>query len=94
VRDLQPADECECRYILIADGNLGKLALEVVDVGLEDVTLPYLDGNEVIVVLLSFSALGKRLFEEGFKLDENETLSVDSDLNESTSLWWMKINLP
>jgi len=33
VRDLQPTDECEYRDIILAIGNLGKLALEVVDVG-------------------------------------------------------------
>ena len=32
-------------------------------------------------------ALKKRLFVEGLGLDGNEILSVDSDLNESTSLW-------
>ena len=35
---MQSADDCECRYIFIAIGNLGKLALEVVNVGLEAVT--------------------------------------------------------
>jgi len=25
---------------------------------------------------------------EGFGLDENEILSMDSNLNESTGLWW------
>ena len=32
--------------------NFGKLALEVADVELEVVTLPHLDGKEVVVVLL------------------------------------------
>jgi len=40
------------------------------------------------------SALGKRIFMEGFELDGKETLSVNSDLNESTNLWWIKISLP
>ena len=38
--------------ILITVGNFGKLALKVADVRLETVTLPHLDGEEVIVVLL------------------------------------------
>jgi len=36
----------------------------------------------------------ERLFEESFELDRKETLSVDSDLNKNTSLWWTKIGLP
>jgi len=50
---MQSADDCECRYIFIAIGNLGKLALEVVNVGLEAVTLPHLDGGEVVFFLAS-----------------------------------------
>ena len=53
VRDLQSADERECRYIFTAVGNLGKLALKVVNVGLEAVTLPHLDGGEVVFFLAS-----------------------------------------
>ena len=42
VRDLQSSDECECRDIFTAVENLGKLALEVPNVGFEAVTLPIL----------------------------------------------------
>jgi len=53
VRDLQPADECECRDILTAVRNLGKLALGVDDEGLEAITLPHLNKEEMVVVLLA-----------------------------------------
>jgi len=43
VRNLQFADECECGYIFIAVENLDKLALKVADIGLEAITLPYLN---------------------------------------------------
>jgi len=39
VRNLQSADEDECRDIFIAVGNLGELVLEVADVRLEIVVL-------------------------------------------------------
>ena len=51
VRDLQFVDERECRYIFTAVENLGKLVLEVADIGLEVITLPYFDGEEVVVLL-------------------------------------------
>jgi len=54
VRDLQSADECECRDVLT--GDLGELALEVADARFEAVALPHLNGEKVVVVLLSFSA--------------------------------------
>jgi len=38
-------------------------------------------------------AQGERIFVEGSVLDENEILSMDSALNESTILWWMKNQL-
>jgi len=44
----------------------------------------------VTICLFLSSALWKRLFG----LDEREILSVDSDVNESTSLWWIKPGLP
>ena len=53
VRDQQSTDECKCRDFLIAAGNLGELALEVSGVGVEVVTLPYLDYEKVMVVSLS-----------------------------------------
>ena len=65
MRDLQPLDECECKDILIAVGNLGKLVLQVADVELEAITLPYLKGEEVMVVFLQLSARGV-LSEECF----------------------------
>ena len=52
VRNLQPADECKYRYILTAVENLGNLALEVVDVGLEAVILLHFDYEKVVVVPL------------------------------------------
>ena len=52
VRDLQSVDESECKYIFTTVENIGKLALKVVDVGFEVVTLSYFDREEVVVVLL------------------------------------------
>ena len=56
VRDLQPADECECRDVLTAVGDLSQLALEVTDVGFEVVVLHHLDGEKMVVVPLGFLA--------------------------------------
>jgi len=64
VRDLQPADECECMDILTAVGYLDQLALEVADVRFEAVALPHLD-DENMVVPFSFPAryvLGEECF--------------------------------
>jgi len=47
-----------CRYILTAVGNFDQLALEVADIGLEDVALPQFDVEKMIVVLLSLPARG------------------------------------
>ena len=55
MRNLQPADECEYRDILTAIGKLGHLALKVANKGLEALTLPYFDREEVVVVFLGFS---------------------------------------
>ena len=44
VRELQPADECECKDVLTAVEDLSQLALEVVNVEFEVVVLPHLDG--------------------------------------------------
>ena len=55
---MQPADECEYKDVLIAVGDFGKLALKVADVGLEAITLPHPDGEEVMVVLLGLPARG------------------------------------
>ena len=58
VRNLQSADECECRNILTAVGNFDQLALEVTNIGLEAIALPHFDGKNVVVVLLDLSARG------------------------------------
>jgi len=58
VSDLQPVDECECRYFLNTVGDFGPLALKEVYVGLEVVPEPHLDGEEVIVTPLDFLATG------------------------------------
>ena len=73
MRYLQSTDEYKCRYILTTVGGLGKLTLEVADVGLETVTMPHLDGEEMMVVLLGFSA-GGVLYEKcfGYLLDVTE----------------------
>jgi len=63
VGDLQSADERECRDILTAVENFGHLDLEVAGVGLEIVTLPHFDGEEVVIVLFGFSS-GSILSEE------------------------------
>jgi len=49
---LQSADECECRDILTAVGNFGKLVLKVVDARLEVVALSHFKGKKVVVILL------------------------------------------
>jgi len=56
VRNLQPTDERECRDILTAVGDFGKLALEEVDVWFEVVSPPYIDREKMIVVLLGLMA--------------------------------------
>jgi len=53
VRNLQPADECECRDIIVVVKNFGWLALTVIDVRLEAVALPHFDDENVVVVLLA-----------------------------------------
>ena len=58
VRNLQPADECECRGILTAAGNFSQLALELNDVGLEAVALPHFYVEDVVVVILGFLTRG------------------------------------
>jgi len=56
VTGLQPADECECRDVLITVRDLGQLVLEVADIRFDVVALPHLDGEKVVVVPLSFPA--------------------------------------
>ena len=48
LRDLQLAEECECRDVLTAVGDLGQLALEVADVRFEVVTLSHLDDEKMV----------------------------------------------
>ena len=55
---MQPANECVCTDILSAIGNLDKLALEVTDVGLESITLPHLNEEEMMVILLGLPTRG------------------------------------
>ena len=47
-----------------------------------------------MICFLGPSVPGKRLYEKGFELDGRGILSVDSDINETTSLLWIKIGLP
>ena len=54
MRNLQLADEHECRDILTTIGNLGQLALKVLNVGLEVVTLPHLNDEKMVIILLGF----------------------------------------
>jgi len=73
VRDLQPADECDCKDVLTAVGDLGQLALEVANVRFKVVTLPHLDGEKVVVVPLSLPArceLGEEIFGHLFEVVE------------------------
>ena len=73
VRDLQPADERECGDVLIAVEDLGQLALKVANIRFEDVALPHVDGEKVVVVLLSLPArcvLGKKRFGHLLKVVE------------------------
>ena len=53
---MQSADECECRDILTAIRDFGQLALEVSNLGLEAVTLPHLNNEKMLIVLLGFPA--------------------------------------
>ena len=65
VRDLQPADECDCKDVLTTVEDLSQLALEVANVRFKVVTLPHLDGENVVVVPLSLPArciLGEKRF--------------------------------
>ena len=63
MRNLQPADECECRDIFTIIENLGKLVLEVANVRLEVVSCSHFDVEKVVVILLGF-LMGGILGEE------------------------------
>jgi len=65
VRDLQPVNECECRDILTAVGDLSQLVLQVADVGFEAISLPHHDIEKVVIVpltLLARCVLGEERF--------------------------------
>jgi len=65
VRDLQLADKRECRDVLSAVGNFGQLALKVANIRFEATTLPHIDGEKMVVPLLSLLArcvLGEEYF--------------------------------
>ena len=73
VRDLQPADEHDCGDVLITVEDLGQLALKVANIRFKDVALPHVDGEKVVVVLLSLPArcvLGKKHFGHLLKVVE------------------------
>ena len=53
MRDLQSVDERECRDVLTAFGDLCQLALKVVDVKFEIITMPHFDGEKMMVVPLN-----------------------------------------
>jgi len=65
VSDLQPADECEYKYFLIAIGDLGELVLQKIDVRFEASFWPHFDGEDVMAIPLGFLA-SNILCEEGF----------------------------
>ena len=56
VRDLLPADECECRDVLTTVRDLGQLALKIADVRFEVVALPHFDSEKMVIVPLSLPA--------------------------------------
>ena len=56
--DLQPADERKRRDFFTTIGDFGYLNLEKIDVRLETVSLPHLDGEEMMAISLGFLARG------------------------------------
>jgi len=65
VKNLQLADECECRDIFTAVRHFGELILKVTDLRLEAATVSHFDGKKVMAILLGFSAgvvLGEKRF--------------------------------
>jgi len=64
VSDVQYTDERECRYLLTTVGDLGVMVPKEVDVRLEVVSRPHLDGEEVVNTPLGFLESGI-LSEEG-----------------------------
>jgi len=65
VSDLQPADECECRYFLTLIGDLGELVLKEVNVGFKAISWPHFDVEKVMATPLGFLA-SNILCEESF----------------------------
>ena len=53
-----------------------------------------LDGMSLWVTVCFLGVLDTRGFLGRFWLDEKEILSVNSDVNKSNNLWWIKISLP
>ena len=73
VRDLQLTDERECRDVHTIVGDLDQLTLEESDVGFGAITLPHLDGEEVMVILLGLPVrcvLGEECFGYFFEVAE------------------------
>ena len=58
MRNLQSAEERECRYIFTVVENFGQLALKVTDVRLEVITLPHFDEEEMVVIFLGLPVGG------------------------------------
>ena len=58
VSDLQSTDECERRDFFIIIRDFAKLGLKEVDVGFGTVSLPHLDGDKVMAILLGLLARG------------------------------------
>ena len=63
MRNLQSADERECRDMLTAVQNLGELVLKVADVRLEIVILSHFDSEKVVVILLDLKECLSYLLE-------------------------------
>ena len=64
VSGLQPADKYERRYLLTAIEDLGKLAMEEIDVGFCTISWPHFDGEEMVGTPLGFLT-SSILYEEG-----------------------------
>ena len=86
MRGLQPANECECRYLLTIVEDFGQLALKEVDIGLEAVPEPHLDRDELITTTLGFLARGvlcekasvtsEKLLRERSGMDKNHSYAA------------------
>ena len=68
-----PLIQCERKDLFTANREFGKLALKEVEVEFEVVSLPHLDGKEVMTILLSLMTrgiLGKKCFNHLRKVVE------------------------